>query len=79
MSRHTNLPNIAELLFDLSNGLEIGCSVEGISAQEEELDKVSRHVTASNVETLCQMRKSMPVVDWNNVSATVSRIDDYTG
>lgn len=41
--------HVAELLLDLPDSLEVGCSVEGVPAAEEQLDKVARNVATSHV------------------------------
>lgn len=42
------------------------------------LDEVAGDVTASNVKTLCQVRKSKAFVHRHNVGDTITRVDDDT-
>ena len=71
--------DVAQLLLDLTDGVEIGGPVEGISAEKEELNQVTGDVTTSNVQTLGQERESVTLVHRDDMSNTISGIDDNTG
>ena len=67
-------PNITKLLFDLSDGFEIGGSVECISSHKQELDQVSSHISTGNIQARGEMWECKSVVYGDDVSYTVSRI-----
>jgi len=70
------ITNVAELLLDLSDCLKIGSSVEGVSSEQQKSDQVSSDISSSNVQTSGKMGKSESFVDGNDVSNTITRIDD---
>ena len=72
-------PDVAELLLDLPNGLEISSTVERVSAHEEELDEVACDVAAGDVESSREVWKREAVVYGHNMSNTISRVYDYSG
>jgi len=47
--------DVAQLLLDLSDGLEVGGAVESVAATEEKGDKVARDVSAGNVQPASQV------------------------
>jgi hypothetical protein len=71
--------NIAEFLLDLANSLEICSSVEVVSTELEQLDKVLGDIASSNIKTLGQVGKGESLINRNNVGHTITRIDDNTG
>lgn len=71
--------NVAELLFDLADGLEIGGSVEGVASTEEKGDQVSRHIATGDVQTSGEMVEHGRLVDGDNMGDTVAGIHDDTG
>lgn len=75
---HQYAPDVAQLLLDLADGLEVGGSVEGVATHEEEFDEVAGDITTSNVQSPCQMRECEAVVYGDNVSDTISRVDNNT-
>ena len=48
-------PDVAELLLDFADGLEISSTIECVSPHEQELDEVASDVPASNVESSGEM------------------------
>ena len=72
-------PDVAKLLLDLPDSLEVGRTVESVAAHEQELDEVSCNVTTSNVESAGQVWKREAVVHGHNVCYTIARVDDDTG
>lgn len=68
--------DITELLFDLSNGVKVGSTVESVAAHEEELDEVTCHITTRDIETLGKMRQCKAFKDWDNVRNTIARVND---
>jgi hypothetical protein len=75
MSRN-HTPDIAELLLDVSDGLEVGGTVEGISTHEEKLDQVPCYVSSGDIQSASEVRECEPVVNGDDVSHTITRIDD---
>jgi len=71
--------DIAELLLDLTDGLEVSGSVEGITTEEEELDEVASDIATGDIKTLRQMRKSKALEDRNDVGDTIARVNNNTG
>jgi len=49
--------DVAELLLDLTDGLEISGAVKVVSAKLEELDEVLGDITTGDVETVSEMRE----------------------
>lgn len=70
------ITDVAELLLHLTDSLEVSGTVEGISAVEEELDKVLGDIASSNVDTLGQVGQTNSLVDGNDVRDSISRIED---
>ena len=71
-------PDVAELLLDLSYCLKVSCTVERVSAHEQELDEVAGDIPSSDVESPGEMGKSKAVIYRHNMCDTVSRVDDHT-
>jgi hypothetical protein len=69
------LPDIANLFLNLSDGLEIGRTVEGITTHEQEFDQIPRDVAPGDVESPCEMRKCKAVVYRHDVRYAVARVD----
>jgi hypothetical protein len=72
-------PHVAQLLLDLPNGLEIGGTVKGVAAHEEQLDEIPCNIAASDIESTGKMRKSKAIVYGHDVCYTVSRVDNDAG
>lgn len=70
--------DVAQLLLDFFDGLEISGSVEGIAAKEEETDKVTSDITASHVNTTSLGLETVAFKDGHDVGHTITRIDDDT-
>ena len=75
---HLSAPSKAQLLLDLSDRLKVRCPVEGVTAHEQQLDKVSGDIATSDVETLGEVWEGKSFIDRDDVSNTVTRIDDNT-
>jgi len=71
-----SLRSVTQFLFDLSDRFEICRSVESVSPHQQQLDQVSSDITTGNIESLRQVRKSESIVNWHDVSNSISRIDD---
>lgn len=71
--------DIAELFFDLADSFEIGGTVEGVASAKEERDEVSGHIATCNVKAAREMVKHDGFVDRDDVSYSVSRVDDNAG
>ena len=69
-------PDIAEFLLDLSNGLKVGCAVEGVSTHEEKLDQIAGDVSSCNVQSAGEVREGKSVVDGDDVCYSVTGVDD---
>jgi len=71
--------DVAKLLLHHADRLEVGGLVEGVAAQQQQLDEVAGDVSARDVETSRQMRQSEPFVDGADVRHAVAGVDDDTG
>jgi len=69
------LPDVAELLLDLSHCLEIGCTVEGVTTHKQKLDQISRDVAASDVEPSREMGERKAIIYRYDVRHAVARVD----
>ena len=69
------LPDVANLLLDLSDGLEIGRTVEGVTTHEQEFDQIPRDVAPSDVEPPREMRECKAVVYRHDVRHAIARVD----
>ena len=69
------LPDVANLLLDLSDGLEIGRTVEGITTHEQKFDQIPRDVAPGNVEPPREMRECKAIVYRHDVRHAVARVD----
>jgi hypothetical protein len=70
--------HVAEFLLDGADGLEIGGSVEGVSAAGQERDEVACDVSSSNIESSGEVVEDGALVYRNNVGDTVTAVDDNT-
>jgi hypothetical protein len=73
------LPDVANLLLDLSNGLEIGRTVEGVSTHEQKFDQIPCDVAPGDVEPPREMRECKAVVYRHDVRHAVARVDHDAG
>jgi hypothetical protein len=83
LSRKTSLEvdvisAVAQLLLEHTDSLEVGGSVEGITAEKEQLNEVLGDITTSNINTLGQVRKSETLIDGDDVRDTITRIENDT-
>lgn len=63
---HTQVvADIAELLFELSHGLKISGTVECITTAQEQINQVSGDVTTCYIQSACQVRWCIALVDRN--------------
>jgi hypothetical protein len=56
-----------------------GSVVKSVSSEQQQLDQVSRDISAGDVQASRQVRKSKAFVDGTNVSDAVAGVDDDTG
>lgn len=63
----------------MTDGLEVGSTVEGVAAAEEETDQLPGDIAAGDVEARGKVVEDYGLVDWDNVGYTISRVDDYAG
>jgi len=68
-------PDVANLLLDLSDGLEIGRTVEGVTTHEQEFDQIPRDIAPGDVEPSREMRECEAVVYRHDVRHAVARVD----
>jgi hypothetical protein len=72
-------PHIAQLLLDLTDSLEIGGTVKGVAAHEEQLDEIPCNITASDVQSAGKVRKSKAIIHRHDVCHAVSGVDNDAG
>jgi len=70
--------DVAELLLDVTNDFALGGGGEGVTALGENLHEVVGQVTTGHVDTGDGVWKSETLVDRNNVSDTVTRVENDT-
>ena len=70
--------DVAELLLHHPDGFEVGRLVEGVAAEQQQLDQIAGDVSPGNVETPRQMRQREALVDGADVRHAVAGIDDDT-
>jgi hypothetical protein len=70
------LPDVADLLLDLSDGLEISRTVEGVTTHEQKFDQIPRDVAPGDVEPPREMRECKAIVYGHDVRHAVARVDD---
>ena len=68
--------DVAKLLLDLPHSFEVGRSVEGVAAAEEEGDEVPRDVSAGDVQSPGEVVEDDGFVYGDNVGDTVAGVDD---
>ena len=69
------LPDVANLLLDLSDGLEIGRTVEGVTTHEQKFDQIPRDVAPGDVEPPREMGECKALVYRHDVRHAVARVD----
>jgi hypothetical protein len=69
------LPDVANLLLYLSDGLEIGRTVEGVTTHEQKFDQIPRDVAPGDIEPPRKMRECKAVVYRHDVRYAVARVD----
>lgn len=70
--------DVAKLLFDLSCGLEISGTVQGVSTAGEEGDEVAGDVATCNVKTAGEVVENDGFVDWDDMSYSVTGVNNDT-
>jgi hypothetical protein len=71
--------DVAELLLDVTDDFSLGGGGESVTALSKNLHEVVGKITASHVDTGNGVGKSETLVDGDNVSDTITRIQDDTG
>lgn len=71
--------DVAELLLDVANDFTLGGGGEGVTALGEDLHEVVGQVTAGHVNTGDGVGKGETLVDGDDVSDTVTGVEDDTG
>ena len=71
--------DVAELLLDVTDDFTLGGGGEGVTALGKDLHEVVGQITASHVDTGDGVGKSETLVDGDNVSDTVTRVEHDTG
>ena len=69
------LPDVADLLLDLSDGLEICRAVEGVTTHEQKFDQIPRDIAPGDVEPPREMRECKAVVYRHDVCHAVARVN----
>lgn len=70
--------HVAELLLDLAHGLEVGGTVQSITATEQEGDEVTGDITTGDIKSANVVVKDCRFVDGDNVGDTVTGVNDHT-
>lgn len=70
--------DVAELLLDVTDDFSLGSGGEGVTALSQDLHEVVGQVTTSHVDTGDGVGKGETLVDGDNVSDTVTRVEDDT-
>lgn len=71
--------DVAELLLDVTDDFSLGGGGESVTALSKDLHEVVGKITASHVDTGNGVGKSETLVDGDNVSDTITRVQDDTG
>ena len=71
--------DVAELLLDVTNDFTLGGGREDVSTLGKNLHEVVGQITTSHVDTGDGVWESETLVDWHNVSDSVTRVEDDTG
>lgn len=71
--------DVAELLLDVTNDFALGGGGEGVTTLSENLHEVVGKITASHVNTGNGVGKGETLVDGDDVSDTVTGVEDDTG
>lgn len=71
--------DVAELLLDVTNDFALGGGGESVTTLGENLHEVVGQVTTGHVDTRDGVGKGETFVDGDNVSDTVTRVEDDTG
>ena len=71
--------DVAEFLFDLAHGFEVGGAVEGVPAAEEQGDQVAGYVAAGDVQAAGEVVEHGGFVDGDDVRDAVAGVDDHAG
>lgn len=72
------IADIAKLLLHLTDCLEVSSAVEGVTAEEEELNEVARNVTTGHIDALSEVRERETLEDRDNVGHTIARVHHDT-
>jgi hypothetical protein len=70
--------NVAALLLDKTDSLEISGTVEVVTTSLQELDKIASDVTASDIKTADEVSGAGVVPDGDDVGHTITGVDDDT-
>ena len=70
--------DIAELLLDVTNNFTLGGGREGVATLSKNLHEVVGQITTGHVDTRDGVGESKAFVDWDNVSDTITGIEDDT-
>jgi hypothetical protein len=70
--------NIAKLLFDITNDFSLGGGGESVTALSQNLHQVVGQITTSHINTGDSVRKRETFVDGDNVSNSVSGVENDT-
>jgi len=72
------ITDVAELLLDLTDSLEIGSAVEGIATEEEELDEVAGNIGTGDIKTAHKVGHGVTLANRDDVSNTITRVEHDT-
>jgi len=72
------ITDVAELLLDLTDSLEIGSAVEGITTEKKQLDEVASNIGTGDIKTTDEVGHGVTLADRDNVSHTITRVEHDT-
>jgi len=70
--------DVAKLLLDITDDFSLGGSGEGVATLSQNLHKIVGKIATSHINTGNSVRKGETLVDRDNVSNTITRIEDDT-
>ena len=73
------IDDVAHLLLDVSDDLELGVCGERVASLVQDLLEVFSDVITSQVDSLNGMRYSVTFIDWHGMRNTIAGIKDNTG
>jgi hypothetical protein len=70
--------NVTELLLNLAHGLEVGRTVQRVTAAEEKSDQIAGDIATRNIQSTDVVVKNGRFIHGNDVGDTITRVHDDT-